>query len=195
MTGIILAGGKSKRLGVNKAFIELGSKKLIERIYLKLEKIFNEIIIVTNSLNNFRNFQAKIVRDKVPGIGPLGAILWGLEASTSKYNFITGCDSPFIKNEIIQLLMKKINQADVTIPYLKKGYEPLLAIYSKNCLEAIKKSINSRDLRIISFFSEVKVKIISENEIREYDPDLISFFNINSKTDLKRAQELITNIS
>lgn len=195
MTGIILAGGESKRLGVNKAFIELDSKKLIEHIYLKLDKIFDKIIIVTNSLNNFRNFQAKIIRDKVPGIGPLGAILWGLEASTSKYNFITGCDSPFIKNEIIQLLIKKINQADVIIPYSNKGYEPLLAIYSKNCLEAIKKSINSGDLRIISFFPEVKVKIISEDEIRECDPDLISFFNINSENDLKKAQKLIKKIS
>ncbi len=116
----------------------------------------------------------------------------GLKASASRYNLVVGCDMPFLKVELLQYMGDKIDSNDIIIPRYAKSYvEPLCAIYSKACLEVMKKNIETGILSIRKIFPYLQVKHIEEEEIKIVDPELNSFFNINYKEDFIRAEELI----
>jgi len=116
----------------------------------------------------------------------------GLKASASQYNLVVGCDMPFLKVELLQYMRDKIDSNHIIIPRYAKSYvEPLCAIYSKDCLEVMKRNIEAGILSIRRIFPYLKVRYIEEEEIKRVDPDFNSFFNINYKEDLIRAEELI----
>ncbi|MBW1972962.1 MAG: molybdenum cofactor guanylyltransferase, partial [Deltaproteobacteria bacterium] len=185
--GVILAGGKSKRIGINKAFIEIAGKPLISIIIDLFSKIFKEIIISSNQPELYTNFNLPVVTDLIPNSGSIGGIYTGLTRSSFDYTFFSACDMPFLNEKLIRFMLSKRNGFDVIIPKTEKGFEPTHAIYSKNCIKPIKKRLDQNILKIIDFLSEVKVKTISIKEIKKFDPTLSSFFNINTIKDLKIA--------
>lgn len=189
MTGIILAGGKSIRMGENKAFIEIDGIPIIARVHRILEKLFEEIIIVTNDKELFTRFNSKVYSDLVPQRGVLGGLYTGLFFSSFPYAFCVGCDMPFLKESVIGHLMKEAKNNDVIVPRTKDGFHPLHAIYSKNCLEPIKKTMEQGKYRIIDFYPMVKVKIIEEGEFSPFDSFRESFVNINTPEELLLAKE------
>ena len=180
MTAIILAGGKSSRMGFDKAFIEIEGVPLIKRQLRLLGRVFKRVIIVTNSPRKYRLRTVKVIQDIIPGQGPLGGIYAGLIASSSFYNFVAACDMPFLNEALIRHMIKERDSFDVVVPRLKKGYESLFAIYSKNCIMPIHKTIASKNLRIRDFFKKVKVKEIKEAEVRRFGKPDILFMNINT---------------
>lgn len=181
MTGIILSGGKSIRMGKNKAFIEIGGTPIINRVYTVFEKLFEEIIIVANQKELFLNLNAKIYSDLLPDRGALGGIYTGLFFSSFQHTFCVACDMPFLNESVIQYLINSIQEYDVVVPKTKDGLQPLHAIYSKSCLGSIKKIIDQGKLKIIDFYPEVKIKIIEEKEFYELDPMMKSFINVNTQ--------------
>ncbi|RLA88687.1 MAG: molybdenum cofactor guanylyltransferase [Deltaproteobacteria bacterium] len=187
VTGVILAGGKSKRIGINKAFIEIAGKPLISIIIDLFSKIFKEVIISSNQPELYTNFNLPVVPDLIPNSGSIGGIYTGLTRSSFDYTFFSACDMPFLNEKLIRFMLSKRNGFDVIIPKTEKGFEPTHAIYSKNCIKPIKKRLDQNILKIIDFLSEVKVKTISIKEIKKFDPTLSSFFNINTIKDLKIA--------
>ena len=196
-SAIILAGGKNTRIGTNKTFIQLPKGETILQDTLNvLQKIFPEIIIVTNqkevylSYGSCGKFNVQVVEDLIKESGPLGGIFTGLCYSVSKHNFVVACDMPFIKPALIRLLLKERKTYDVVIPEIDGEVEPLFALYSKNCIPVMFERLQKRSLKIREVVDKLRVKKIEASKIDRLDPQHLSFFNINTEEDLKEAESL-----
>lgn len=184
LTGIILSGGKSIRMGENKAFIEIEGVPIIHRIHTLFRNLFLETIIVTNQKDLFSNLESRIYNDLLPQRGALGGLYTGLFFSSLQYSFCVACDMPFLKEKVIEYLIKDIEGYDVIVPRTTDGLQPLHAIYSKNCLGPIKKVIEQEKFKIIDIYPMVNVKIIEDEEFKYLDPMGESFININTPEEL-----------
>jgi len=184
ITGIILAGGKSQRMGRNKAFIRVNGKSIIERTVNILKTIFTNIIIVTNSPEEYQGFDAIITTDIIPGKGSLGGLYTGLKISPSLYSFVVACDMPFLNKEVIEYLISQKGDFEVIVPEINSEFQPLHAIYSKECIKYIEELVQKNDLKIINFYPKIRVKKILKKELLKYDPELRSFYNVNYPEDL-----------
>ena len=192
ITGAILAGGYSKRFGKNKAFVEIGGKKLIERIIDIFRPIFDDILIVSNSPEEYEFTGCPVIRDALPVKGPLVGIYSALLASKNKYIFISACDMPFINPGLIGYMIEKKKGYDIIVPsFEEKKLEPLHAIYSKTCLPYIKNKISIHEKRVISFYPDLLVYKLKKDEIIKYDPQFLSFYNINTNEDFKKSGQFL----
>lgn len=192
---IILAGGRSSRLGRDKSRLILGGKTLAQRDVDIFKNYFSEIIYVTNQPQNISwSENLIVVEDEVPYQGPLGGILAGLQVSDNPTNFVIGIDMPFINISLIDALLSRAGQNDVVVPRLSGGFEPLYAVYAKKCLPVIRKHLKTGDFRTVSFYNDVKVFTMPEDKIREIDPELRTFFNINTLDDYEKAKVIESSI-
>lgn len=132
----------------------------------------------------------KVVGDIYPGKGSLGGIYTGLVASDSLYNIVVACDMPFLNQGLLRYMIEIADNFDLVIPRLGNTIEPLHAVYSKRCLAPIEHLLEQDDLQIFKFFPAVKVRYMEADEIDRFDPEHLSFFNINTEADLKTAREL-----
>jgi molybdopterin-guanine dinucleotide biosynthesis protein A len=193
MTSIILAGGKSLRLGRSKALQLIEGKSLIQWVVDCLAILSTEIIIVTahgESIPCSSSVMTKTVADIYPGKGPLVGIYSGLRASSSPRAIVVGCDTPFLSTGLLEYMAQICSTFDVVVPRIKTKLEPLCAVYSKNCLAPIQELLEQDERRIRKLFDMVEVKYVEEDEINRFDPKHLSFFNINSQADLDRARKL-----
>jgi molybdopterin-guanine dinucleotide biosynthesis protein A len=188
MTGIILSGGKSTRMGgSNKAFLEVQGERLIDRTVRLFKSLFEEVILVTNSPLDYIDQDIRIVTDIIKGKGALGGIFSGLFFSSSSQVFAAACDMPFLKKDIIDYMIQKAGGHDIIVPFLKNGYQPLHAIYSRKCAREIEKQMKTDNLKISAFYHKFRILRISEAEIHPFDPEGKIFFNVNSKEDMENA--------
>lgn len=194
VTCIILAGGASRRMGRDKAFIQIEGIRLLDYVYGKCRELFNEIIIVTNEPKQFVDYQTPVVPDEIPGIGSIGGLYTGLKRASNYYSFCVACDMPFLNPELITHLIEERHTNDIVIPKTRAGFEPLHAVYSKRCIEPLKKFIENGDLKISNLLEEVKVRYYSEEEIKKVDPSLLSFMNVNTKKELFKIQQMVKGI-
>ena len=183
MNASILVGGKSSRMGSNKAFLELKGKTFIELQIELLREMFDEIFISANTSSEYEYLNLPIFKDIYPGKGPLGGIYTSLINSSSLHTFMLACDMPFVGPELIKHLKDLTKEYDVVIPKSEKGLEPLHAFYSKNCIDPIKRSLDENNLRIIGFFPHVKVKIVELDSIASSDRFKNSIKNLNTMDD------------
>lgn len=193
MTSIILAGGKSLRLGQNKALQIIRGKTLIQWVVDRAALISREIIIVSahgEAIPCSSTVRTKTVADIYPEKGSLGGIYSGLAASSSARATVVGCDMPFLSIGLLQYMTQIYPTFDVVIPRIEDKLEPLCAVYSKICLVHIKKLLEQNELKISRLLSMVNVKYIGKDEIDKYDPEHLSFFNVNSQDDLEKARRL-----
>lgn len=190
---IVLAGGKSKRLGRNKIHEVIGDVTLLERVLTVLTAFNGDIIIVTgesSSIPDILNYpKIKIVYDLYPGKGMIGGIITGLSLSKNYYNLIVACDMPFLNPDLLRYMLKITEGNDLVAYRNKADLEPLHAIYSKNCLPILE-GIMQNNLRIIELLNHVKVRYLSLVEIKRYDPKNLSFFNVNTEADLVVAKKI-----
>ena len=191
MTGIILAGGKSKRMGGNKAFIDVGGIPLFERVYRVFKEIFSEIIIVSNDTRPFERYEARLQKDIISNKGALGGLYTGLFHSSSYHAFCTACDMPLLNPWVIKYMTEERDEYDVIVPKTHDGLHPLHAIYSKRCLNPMRQLLNGDDLRIVNFFHQVRVRYIEEMEIRELDPHMRSFINVNTEEEMEAVRNIL----
>jgi molybdopterin-guanine dinucleotide biosynthesis protein A len=194
-TGVILSGGLSTRYeGTEKALLQVGGVRILDRIYDIYSELFEEIILVTNSPEKFLEWDLLIVSDPFPIRSSLTGIHAGLFSMTNPFAFISACDTPFLKKEMVETIIGKIEpQIDIVMPETSAGLEPLCAVYSKRCLNSAQHHLEQEKLKIIKAFRKSRIKTISEKVLRTIDPDLRSFFNINTADDLQRAEEMIKN--
>lgn len=186
VTGVVLAGGKSTRYGTNKAFAEIQGIRLVERTIRVMGSVFERLLIVTNTPDEFAYLDLPMVEDLIKGFGPLGGIYTGLEAIDDEAGFFVACDMPFLRENFLRHMVSLRGDHDAVVPRVRWMVEPLHALYAKKCLPAIRESIHSREYQILKFFQKIKVRYVEEEEIRRVDPDLKSFFNINRPEDLER---------
>lgn len=203
-SGVILAGGLNKRFsGANKAFFRIDGKMIFDRLYGTLSDLFEEMILVTNDPLPFFEWDIQIVTDTFAIRSPLVGIHAGLFYSTKPCAFITACDTPFLKKELIETLVDGLDgNCDIVVPEAEDGLQPLCAIYSKRCLPVVAAllaqqkeqpvhfNLLQQGLKIQRLFEKVRLKKIGEKRLREKDPELNSFFNVNTPEDLARAQEM-----
>jgi molybdopterin-guanine dinucleotide biosynthesis protein A len=192
-TGVILSGGLATRYdGTEKALLQVGGVRILDRIYRLYAGLFDEIILVTNHPEKFLEWDMLIVPDLFPIRSSLTGIHAGLFFMSNLFAFISACDTPFIKREIIEAVIGSIEDPiDMVMPETAAGFEPLCAAYSKRCLDAAQQHLEQNKLQITSAFRKCRRKLISEAVLREKDPDLRSFFNINTSDDLKRAERMV----
>jgi molybdopterin-guanine dinucleotide biosynthesis protein A len=190
---IILAGGKSKRLGRNKINEVIGGITLINRVINVLSAFNGEIILVTaedSSLpETFTYPKISKVQDLYPGKGMIGGIITGLSASKNFYNLVVASDMPFLNPALIRYMISNAKGNDLVAYKNQNELEPLHAIYSKNCLPILEE-IMLKDRRIFELLGQVKVRYLSSAEINQYDTKKISFFNVNTESDLRIANEI-----
>jgi len=187
MTGIILSGGKSRRMGENKAFLEIRGERIIDRTAGIFRELFEETIIVTNDPLDYVEFDVKIATDIFPGKGPLGGIYTGLFFAAFDYAFVASCDMPFLNPAFIAYMKERKRDYDILVPAARGGLEPLHAIYSKKCLPPIRKLIEKNLLKIRGFYKQCKTVEIPEAILRSFDQEDKMFLNLNTKDDLVRS--------
>lgn len=188
--GIILAGGKSTRMGINKALLPLGKGSLLETIVAVMSPLFAEIIIVSNSPESYREFNVRLVKDIIPDRGPLSGIHAGLLASSYRYNFIVPCDTPFLNPDLIGYFLDRAPGYDVVVPRLGEYLQPLHAVYSRDCLTAIEDCFRQGIYKVVAFYPRTKVRYIDVAELEGFSGLDRIFFNVNTPADLIKAQRL-----
>ena len=191
-TGVILAGGLNKRFdGQNKAFIRIGGQRIVDRLLDVYDRLFDQIVLVTNDPAAYSDVDALIVTDHYSVRSSLNGLHAGLFAAAHEHAFFAACDTPFIKDALIQRLLDTVSRkADIVIPSTSAGYEPMFAVYKKTCLPAMEWQLERDLLKIQGLFRKVRVKLVDEAELRKADPELVSFFNVNTPADLVRAEAL-----
>ncbi len=190
ITATILSGGKSLRIGENKAFLKICGKRIIDRIYSILNTIFEETVVVTNNVEDYLYLGCEVVKDIFPERGPAGGIFTALFFSRFDYIFVCPNDMPFLKREAIEYVCSRKAGYDVVVPFIDNRWHPLFGIYRKALIPHFYKFISEGDLKIIRLFPRLKVLGIGKEEILTFDPSLGFLFNINTREDLLRAEEL-----
>ncbi|BCV22102.1 putative molybdenum cofactor guanylyltransferase [Moorella sp. Hama-1] len=188
--GIVLAGGKSTRMGTNKALLPLRDKSLLATVVAALRPLFAEIIVVTNTPELYRDLGARLVRDVIPGRGPLSGFHAGLLASPYWHNFIVACDMPFLDPALISYLLGRAPGYDAVVPRRGEYLQPLHAVYSRGCLPAIEACLKKGEYQAFAFYPRVRVRYIDVDRLKDRgfnDPEEV-FFNINTPADLARAR-------
>jgi len=193
MTSIMLAGGKGGRLGRDKLSERVGRHTLSQRVIGCLAMVSDEIlaVIAQGQSEPVLPASARVVVDLYPDKGALGGIYTGLVASSSSHSLVVACDMPFLNPSLLRYLIRISPGFDVVIPRIEEGkLEPLHALYSRNCITPIQQQIQQGSMKIDSFLEHVKVRYVERAEIEEFDPQYLSFININNETDLERARAL-----
>jgi molybdopterin-guanine dinucleotide biosynthesis protein A len=191
-TGVILAGGENKRLpGIHKGFIEISGERIIDRILTLFNRLFDEVIIVTNEPLLYTDVDAMVVTDIIQVRSSLAGIHAGLFYASNPNIFVSACDTPFLNENLVKKVLNSMESSKtVIVPEVKLGLEPLCAVYSKKCLSHIERSIKEGKLSIKSFFTKNRTKKIPESVLRMEDKELFSFFNVNTVEDLEKAREI-----
>ena len=193
MDAAILCGGQSLRMGRNKAFLSIQGRPLIERQIEVLWRIFDRILLVTRSLREyeylagaFQETTVELVSDAVPGQGSMVGIYSGLLSVQGRAGFFVACDMPFLNENLIRFMVGLSEDFDIVIPQSPGGLEPTHAVYSKACLGPMEAQMGTGDYKIIRFFSQVRVRAVTGEETRRFDPLGLALANVNTEEEYKR---------
>ncbi|MBN2168907.1 MAG: molybdenum cofactor guanylyltransferase [Actinobacteria bacterium] len=191
-TGVILAGGTSKRMPGDKAFMEISGRRVIDIELDVMEGLFEEILIVGNKermeiLSIYERTGVRILEETVRGKGAIGGLLSGLQLSASSEVFIAGCDMPFMNRKAVEYITGSLPGYLAAVPSTPEGLEPLHAAYRKECADIIAEQLDLGDLKISDLFDRVSVNYIPWEVLRDFDPSGRLLFNINSPVDMRKA--------
>nr|WP_279233507.1 molybdenum cofactor guanylyltransferase [Desulfofundulus thermobenzoicus] len=192
VTGVILVGGCSSRMGMNKALLSCGGERLLDRVVARVREAFPRVLLVGNQAEAYGYPGLPVVRDIFPGRGPLSGIHAALSAAGTPYIFVVACDMPFVDPALALHLARQAPGHDVVVVRDGDKYEPLFAVYARECLPVIESLLyREKRPRVVDFFSAVRVKYIDQQDITAIaDPRLV-FFNVNTPGDWTEALKLI----
>nr|WP_277998873.1 molybdenum cofactor guanylyltransferase [Moorella sulfitireducens] len=186
-----MAGGKSTRMGTNKALLPLGKESMLATVVATLQPLFSDIIVVTNTPDLYRDLKARLVPDVIPGRGPLSGFHAGLLASSYHHNFIVACDMPFLEPDFIKYLFEQSRGYDVVVPRRGEYLQPLHAVYSRDCIKAIEDCLVGGNYQAFAFYRWVKVRYVDVDRLAGFNVTEKVFFNINTPADLVRARRMM----
>lgn len=200
MTGIVLAGGKSTRMGKNKAFLELDGKPLIEKNLALLESLFSEVLISSNTPELYRSYGEKVVQDQYSGSGPFGGLQACLEEARAEYAFFVACDIPLLDPELIRFMASLTEGYECVVPRTEDGLHPLFAFYHKSCLPKIEDFLKVGHFKVIDLIPLLSVRYVEEKELARFGVPRLLMCNVNTpeewfefqkkfKKDLKSKEE------
>ncbi len=194
-SAILVAGGKSRRLGQDKRFIEIGGQTLLDRSLTTLKALFPEVIVVVSEKSWSLDVSGvAMVSDLIPDRGSLGGLYTGLAYAKHPRAFAIACDMPFLNPTIIRYLVELDVQADVVMPQLATGLQPMHAVYSTRCVSVLEEMARSMRLRIheLAVNPTLAVHLVPQADLIRFDPDLRSFHNINTPEELETAKKLLS---
>ena len=197
VTGCLIAGGKSRRMGRDKRFLQLGGVSLLEHSLHVLESLFDEILIVlAEAIPGWNAGRHRVIYDAIQDCGSLGGLHTGLVEAASPRIFAVACDMPFLNVDVIRYLMQLDPVADIVVAKLQTGFQPMHGIYSKRCVPPLEQMARSGDLKIQRLFEHprLNVRIVGEADLARLDPALRSFQNINTPDEYKMAQNFLLDL-
>jgi molybdopterin-guanine dinucleotide biosynthesis protein A len=193
LTVVIQAGGMSARMGEDKALKLFLGRPLIQRVIDRLVPIADELIVTTNRPEEYELLNLRLVPDLKPGRGALGGLYTAIASATSPLVAVVACDMPFASPMFFEGALKLMvdEEADVVVAKTEEGYEPLHALYRREtCLPAIESSISADQWKVISWFPQVKVRTLTTDEVRSFDPSGVCFWNLNTPEEFVEAEKL-----
>jgi molybdopterin-guanine dinucleotide biosynthesis protein A len=185
---VILAGGRSTRMGTNKAVLSVGGVRIIDRVVGALRPLFPEILVIANAAETYRDLGLPVEPDVLPEHGPLGGIYSGLVRARAARTFCCACDMPFLDPALIRFLLAESAGYDVALPESPEGPQPMHAVYAKTCLPAIERALAAGRFKITGFFDGVRVRAIPWEVVRTFDAAGDCFFNVNTPAELADAE-------
>ncbi len=183
-SAIVLAGGQSRRMGRDKALIEFQGKPVIAHVIAALRELTPDVVVVSNRLDRYGPFGARVAADYDPPCGPLGGIAVGLQAIAHELAVVVACDMPFLNVTLLRWLIDQAGEYDAVVPQTGGEFEPLHAVYRRGCYQPIVQRLERGERRVISFFADVRLRTVSEPEWRVLDPAGRSLVNLNTPDDL-----------
>lgn len=188
----ILAGGQSRRMGQDKAFLPVGGRPVLERVIAAVTPLTDDLFISANTPDKFAAYKLPIVPDVYPDKAALGGIYSVIQAARHPHILVVACDLPFLNIALLRHLIDLAPTADVVAPLIQPPQpETLQAVYGRACLPAIQKRLLTNQLRVIGFFEDVSVRYVERNEVAQFDPEFHSFINMNTPEDWQRVQKLV----
>jgi len=189
-TAVVLTGGKSSRMGRPKALLPFDGEPLIVHIVRHLKRVFAETVVVAAPEQELPLLPVALVRDQVAYQGPVSGIYRGLKAATKEVCFVTSCDAPFLDLALISHLLSEISDCDVVVPFWQERFQPLHAVYRRSVAPLLHEQLERGELRPIFLYDKVRTRKVHEDEIRTFDPEGMSFLNMNSPADYDSALQL-----
>jgi len=196
VTGVLLAGGKSRRMGEDKRYLIVGDQTLLERGLAVLRSIFQEVLVVIGQDSSPLDLEARVVRDLVADCGSLGGVYTGLMQATTPHIFVVACDMPFLDQTVITQFTSRRGTADIVMARLAARLHPMHALYGKGCLTVMRQMILARQLKVQELVAHrsLRVQYITEADLLTIDPSWRSFNNVNTPADLVAARALLAQI-
>jgi molybdopterin-guanine dinucleotide biosynthesis protein A len=196
-TLVIQAGGKSRRMGQNKALMPFCGEPLIERVLRRTSGLADEYFITTDLLGKLEYLGLPLITDILPGNGALGGLYTALATAANSEMIVVACDMPFVNPRLLlaECDLMSFTQTDAVIPVSPFGNEPFHAVYRReNCLTAVQRALDAGQLHLSSWLSEVQVRKMTLDEVAVYDPDFHAFINVNTPLEFRRAESLARQI-
>jgi molybdopterin-guanine dinucleotide biosynthesis protein A len=192
LTGAILAGGRSRRMGRPKALLPVGGVPMVARVARALGRVCRHVLAVSDDPAPLAFLGVPVIPDAFPGRGPLGGLQAALAAATTPYVAVAACDMPFLNPAVVAYLAGKAVGWDGAVPAGvgpagSMGYEPLCAVYARGCLGAVEARLRAGDGRMTSFFPDVRLRPVPREELERVDPGLRSFWNANTPEEYEAA--------
>ena len=194
ITGVLLAGGKSRRMGIDKRRILLNGQTLVERVLAVLESMYSEVLVVVAEGDlQFEAHKSRVVTDIIPNCATAGGLFTGLSYAENEVVFVVACDMPFLHKGLITHMASRVENFDITVAELTHGIQPLHGFYRKNCLPALERMIKANDLKVQHLFNDpnLSTQLMGERELQDIDPHLLSFMNVNTPSDLEMARKVL----
>jgi molybdopterin-guanine dinucleotide biosynthesis protein A len=192
LTLVTQAGGESRRMGKNKALLPFLGEPLISRVVRRLAPLADEILVTTNQPEAFAFLNVPLIADLRPGRGALGGLYTAIASAKNPLVAIVACDMPFASQSLFALERDILvsENADVVIASSEEGFEPLHAIYRREtCLPAIESALDADRWKVISWFPNVKVRVLTQGEITQADPYGLAFLNLNTPEEFADAEQ------
>jgi molybdopterin-guanine dinucleotide biosynthesis protein A len=186
-SAIILAGGRSSRMGRPKALLPFADEPLIVHTIRTLRQLFADIVVVAAPEQELPPLPVTLVRDEVAYQGPVGGIYYGLQAARTAVCFVTSCDAPFLNLALIAHLLAQITDCDVVVPHWQERLQPLHAVYRRSVAPLLRAQLEHGELRPIFLYEKVRTRKVGAEELRRFDPEGLSFRNLNSPADYQAA--------
>ena len=187
----ILAGGLSRRMGREKAFLELGASALIERVIAAAAPLTSDWMVIAPDTDTFTRLNLPIHPDLRPHLGPLGGLHTALKRAAHPLVLLLACDMPFLTTDFLRFMVDHLGSHQALVPRNANGLQPLCALYTRSCLPAVEAAIQRRELHMPSFHPDVDLRILEPGEWRPFDFHQLLFTNINTPAQYRRARRLV----
>jgi len=192
LSGIVLAGGASRRLGVDKAGLTFGGHPLVEIIVQRLSAVCSEVIVACGSQTAGKRpaLPVRFVQDPIAGQGPLAGVQAGLTAAAADFCLVVACDMPFLNPALLAYMASLPRRYQALVPRVDGRWHPLHALYGRSCLPTVESLLAQGGNSMEELLCHLDVRELSEEELRRHDPQALSLFNLNDAKDLQRAEAI-----